>query len=303
MVAGQDAGVCAIIVCFRPESTRLTALIQACLSQSAAVVLINNGEPLALDQELPVGSRIHLIEPRGNLGLAAAQNLGVRWAVSQDFPYLIFFDQDSVPQPGMIKTLREAFDAGAAAGQMVAAVGPSLKDGRDGAVSPFVRFHVWGVERIYPTSERMVTECDFLISSGMFTSVKRFMAIGQWEEDLFVDNVDMEWCFRARSLGYRCLGIGATQIDHLIGDQVRRLNMFGRSWSLYSHSPTRQYYMMRNRVSLYKRHYVPIAWKTQDVPRALTKLILFGFVYRPRWKNLRSMLEGVRDGWLGRLGS
>lgn len=303
MVAGQDAGVCAIIVCFRPESTRLTALIQACLSQSAAVVLINNGEPLALDQELTVGGRIHLIEPRGNLGLAAAQNLGVRWAVSQDFPYLIFFDQDSVPQPGMIKTLREAFDAGAAAGQMVAAVGPSLKDGRDGAVSPFVRFHVWGVERIYPTSERMVTECDFLISSGMFTSVKRFMAIGQWEEDLFVDNVDMEWCFRARSLGYRCLGIGATQIDHLIGDQVRRLNMFGRSWSLYSHSPTRQYYMMRNRVSLYKRHYVPIAWKTQDVPRALTKLILFGFVYRPRWKNLRSMLEGVRDGWLGRLGS
>lgn len=300
---GPDDRVCAIIVCYRPEPVRLASLIQACLNQAVNVVLVNNGEPISPEIVGGGDGRIHRIDPQGNLGLAGAQNLGVRWAATQGFAYLIFFDQDSVPQSGLIKTLRETFDAKAETGELVAAVGPCLKDARDGTITPFVRFNVWGVERIYPTSDLSTTECDFLISSGMFTSVNRFLTIGLWEDNLFVDNVDMEWCFRARSRGYRCIGVGATHLDHIIGEQVSRLNLLGRSWAIYRHPPARQYYMMRNRMALYKRGYVPMAWKVQDIPRALFKFIFFGLISGSRRENLRCLMMGLRDGWCGRFGA
>ena len=299
---GVQRRVCAIIVCYQPDPSRLAALVHACLKEAATVVLVNNDTPSSLECVPMSEGAVHRIEVQGNIGLAAAQNLGVRWAASQGFGYLLFFDQDSVPRAHLISTLVTAFDAEEATGKPVAAVGPSLIDGRDGANTPFVRFHLWGVERIHPTMEPGARECDFLISSGMLTTVRRFMAIGPWENELFVDNVDMEWCFRARSRGYRCLGVGLAQLEHLIGERVSRWRLFGRSWSIYRHAPARQYYMMRNRMALYRREYVPLAWKLQDIPRAFIKFVFFGLVYGPRRENLRCLLLGLRDGWKGELG-
>jgi rhamnosyltransferase len=60
---------------------------------------------------------------------------------------------------------------------------------------------------------------------------------------------------------------------------------------------------MRNRIALYRRGYIPLAWKVQDIPRALLKLILFSLILGPRWRNLQFMLRGAWDGWRGRLGA
>jgi len=59
--------------------------------------------------------------------------------------------------------------------------------------------------------------------------------------------------------------------------------------------------MMRNRIALYRRGYIPLAWKAQDIPRALLKFIMFSLILGPRWKNLQSMLRGAADGWHGQL--
>ena len=70
----------------------------------------------------------------------------------------------------------------------------------------------------------------------------------------------------------------------------------------FVHSPLRLYYMMRNRVLLYRRSATPFVWIVQDIPRALLKLLRFSLLVAPRGRNARAMLAGLRDGILGRTG-
>lgn len=303
MTESQDPprrDVCAVIVAYEPDYDHFVELLGECLAQCAGVVLVNNGDPLTLSSF--DHGELTCIQATGNIGLAAAQNLGVAWAAAQDYPYVWFIDQDSWPAAGLVQTLRLAFEELESAGATPAAVGPSLIDHRDGVATPFVRFTPWGISRFHPTTHTTAIACDFLIASGMLTSVARFHVIGPWEEALFIDNVDLEWSFRARASGFPCFGVSTARLSHTLGDAVTRFTLLGRTHTLYFHAPLRQYYMMRNRIALYRRRYIPLAWKLQDIPRAVVKTLLFALVVRPRRENARYLLKGIIDGYLSRLG-
>jgi len=216
--------ICAIIVAYRPDTEKLSELIRACLNQCSGIVLINNGNPKNLS--IPQHPRLKFIQLEDNIGLASAQNLGVKWAKNGGYSHIVFFDQDSHPDQGLVSILSAAFETLETMGARPAAVGPCLIDNRDGIRSPFVRFHLWGIKRIFPSEATPFINCDFLISSGLFTSITRFHTIGTWEDALFIDNVDMEWSFRARHQGYRCFGISAARLSHSLGTQVFRLEYF-----------------------------------------------------------------------------
>ena len=291
--------ICAVIVAYQPDIDHLKALVRECLNQCNGVILVNNGPPLMV--EIPGADRLRIIEVGANIGLAAAQNLGANFAANQHFAYVIFFDQDSLPDAGSVTRLRSTFDHLEALGAAPAAVGPCVVDSRDGVITPFVRFHLWGVQHFFPHPHQPWIPCDFLIASGFLTSMTRFQTIGNWEEALFIDNVDMEWSFRARSRGFRCFGVPKARLYHPLGDRLIRFTLFHRNLTIYLHASSRQYYMMRNRIALYRRSYIPLAWKTQDMPRALLKFFMFSLILGPRWKNLQSMLRGATDGWRGQL--
>lgn len=291
--------ICAVIVAFHPDIDHLTVLVRECLKQCDGVILVNNSSHVAIKLQAP--DRLRIIEVGANIGLAAAQNMGVNLASDLHFEYVIFFDQDSLPEPGSVARLRTTFAHLDASNAAPAAVGPCVVDSRDGVMTPFVRFHLWGVQHFLPYPFKPWIQCDFLIASGILTSIPRFKAIGNWEEALFIDNVDMEWSFRARSQGFRCFGVPTARLYHPLGDRLIRFRLFHRNLTIYLHASSRQYYMMRNRIALYRRGYIPLAWKAQDIPRALLKFIMFSLILGPRWKNLQSMLRGAADGWHGQL--
>lgn len=293
-------GVCAIIVAYEPDYDHFVELLGECLIQCRGVVLVNNGAPLTFPPF--EHGQITYIQATGNVGLAAAQNLGVAWAAKHDYTYVWFIDQDSWPAAGLVQTLRQAFEALESSGANPAAVGPLLIDHRDGVATPFVRFTTWGVSRYYPAPQTTAIACDFLIASGMLTAIARFQEIGPWEEALFIDNVDLEWSFRAHAQGFQCFGIPTACLSHTLGDAMVRFTFLRHTHTLYFHSPLRQYYIMRNRIVLYGRRYIPWKWKLQDIPRAVVKTLLLTLLVGPRRQNLYFLLKGVRDGFLLRLG-
>lgn len=300
LTSPSNRRTCAIIVAYRPDTEKLSALVRACLNQCSGVVLINNGNPKNLS--IPQHHHLNFIQLEDNIGLASAQNLGVKLAKNGGYNYIVFFDQDSHPEQGLVSILSAAFENLETMGFQPAAVGPCLIDNRDGIHSPFVRFHLWGIERIFPSEATPFINCDFLISSGLFTSITRFHTIGMWEDDLFVDNVDMEWSFRARHQGYRCFGISAARLSHSLGTHVFRFKFLGWNISIYTHAPQRQYYINRNRIALYQRPYVPLSWKIQDMVRGFLKSALICLAFKPRLENLHAILHGIIDGLRGRLG-
>lgn len=294
--------ICAIIVSHYPNLQNLDELIEIARPQVSHVLVVDNRSNLEILNDIKILAQrkhISVLALGENSGVAAAQNLGIKWAREHGCSHVILFDQDSIPTPTMVQKLLIALDDMQAKKIPVAATGPRLIDRRTGASTSFVRIGLLGVRRqAYREGDSDWIETDFLVSSGMMIPLEIFDQVGPLEDDLFIDNVDMEWCFRARSKGLSTYGVYNAVMEHCLGDHVIQ---FGR-YVIHLHQPLRQYYIMRNRIALYKRSYSPWGWIVQDFIRMLFKLVVFSVFIPPRRKNIAMMLKGIKDGLTGKMG-
>lgn len=299
----SKAAIYAVVVTFEPDLPHLLQLLTACLPQVKGLVVIDNGSGAAIQAHLQHhGQHNHfdVIALDENMGIATAQNKGAAWVRERGGSHLLFFDQDSVPSPTMVACLMHALEQATHAGLSVAAVGPTLVDRRTGKKTPFVQFDMFGVTRHFKKAgdDRLMVQADFLVSSGMLISLATLDQVGPLEDDLFIDNVDLEWCFRARSKGLHVFGVYDAIMEHSVGDKVIEVcNLV-----IHLHNPIRQYYIMRNRILLYQRFYSPWRWIGQDFLRMLLKVMAFSIFLSPRRKNFVMMLKGLKDGLRGKTG-
>lgn len=295
-------GIYVVVVTYKPDLIILFENLKSCRLQVNHLVVVDNGSDNDTQESIKkfvaeVGFETLLLND--NFGVAVAQNLGISLARSTSCRFVLLLDQDSAPQPDMVKALCRTWNDLSVQGSHVAAIGPLLIDRRTGECTPFVSIHLLGVtRRAYKMGDKYAITTDFLISSGMMIPLSVLDDVGLPEEGLFIDNVDLEWCFRARSMGYRLYGVGDAVMEHTVGDHVTRIGQR----VIYRHSPLRQYYMMRNRIALYQRSYSPWGWIIQDFVRMLFKLFVFSLIFTPRLKNIKMMLAGIRDGVMNRMG-
>ena len=160
----------------------------------------------------------------------------------------------------------------------------------------FSRQHWWGVDRQMPTSG--VVEADYIIFSGMVCRVAVLKELGGFDERLFLDNVDIDFCFRARRAGYRILGTADCQLDHRIGDRVLSLGFTKSIFKL--HSPERVGWMTNSRWLLYRYSHVPLAWKCWDLLRFLAKTGIIVVRGGRPLAYAKAVLRGMTQGLLGR---
>lgn len=303
MTEASVSDICAVIVSYRPDPAAIADLVETVMPQVGAVALVDNasggGWQAAIGELLAAHGGTLLDQPR-NIGLAAAQNAGIDWARARGFRHVLLLDQDSEPGAGMVAALLRALQALSATGK-VAAVGPRFHDLRERRDAPFVRVAFPLNRKLWCDADTPSIACDFLISSGALIPLAVLDEVGPMDAGLFIDNVDLEWSFRARARGYTLHGVCAATMRHRLGDERRALP-FGRG-QIVVHGPPRLYYMMRNRLLLYRLPHTPRTWIAQDLPRVLAKLLLFGVLVGPRLRNLRCMLQGLRDGLHGRRGA
>jgi len=301
MPTTDSTAVCAVIVTYQPDADALNALLDAVKPQVGAVVVVDNASDGIWQQALEhTQSDVALLRQPCNVGLAVAQNAGIDWARTHGCRYVLLLDQDSEPGAGMVAALLKALQA-LSTDNKVGAVGPRFHDRREDRDAPFVRVGFPRSQKLWCETEAQCIACDFLISSGALIPLDVIDRVGTMDAGLFIDNVDMEWSFRARAKGYTLYGVCAATMQHHLGDERRALP-FGAG-SIVVHGPPRLYYMMRNRLRLYGMRQTPAVWIAQDVPRVLVKLLFFGVLIGPRWRNLRFMLRGLWDGLMGRQGA
>lgn len=294
--------VIAVVVTYQPDLALFRQAARACRNQVARFFVMDNGSSehcLSALAELCEDEGCEFVPLAANLGIAAAQNKGITLARDAGATHVLLLDQDSVAATDMVNRMMDVLSVSILAGLRVAAVGPRLVDRRSGKSTPFVRIGLFGVNRFVCSKETgAALETDFLVASGSITPINVFEKVGMMEEGLFIDNVDLEWCFRARHNGFVLLGACEAVLEHTVGDQV--LQLAGKT--VYRHGPLRQYYIMRNRILLYRRSYSPWGWVLQDSLRMLAKVALFCFIYSPRIQNMRMMARGLLDGLRGRTG-
>ena len=294
--------ITSITVAFNPNPERLAEQVRVLQDEVDDIVVIDNGSerPVA---DLPQlgGASLRVVTLPGNAGVARGFNLGLAAARERGAEFVLLLDDDSVPTPGMVAELVAACRERTARGPpQVAAVGPRVQDSRDPHDYPFIRLG-WTHNRHVRcgTMHGEVIACDFLISSGSLVPMEAFASVGEFDEGLFIDSVDLEWCCRARDRGLMLYGVCAARLDHRLGDRRQAvLNAF----ELVVHSPERVYYMTRNRFLLYRRPYVPLKWKLKDLLRWLAKFSATLLLVAPRFEYARMTLRAIRDALGGRSG-
>ncbi|MCU0761872.1 MAG: glycosyltransferase family 2 protein [Hydrogenophaga sp.] len=291
--------VCAVVVTFNPEIEELARLLRALQAQACDFVVVDNHSDNAdALQKLVAGlPRAKGFLPQNtNIGQAAALNLGMAAVKAQGRSLVLLFDQDSAIPEGFCAQMLRAWDEACVdAPGPVAAIGPRLQDPATGRRVPFRRF-----ERLFDRKEQPVTTnpklicADFLITSGCLIALDALTTIGAMRADYFIDNVDLEWCFRARSMGYRLYGTEHAVLNHRIGEVSS--NYLVRKGVVVQHSALRFYYSTRNRLHLHRQPYAPAVWRTKDALRFVLKtsyLLLTSARRRDYWASLRKALHDV----------
>ena len=295
--------VSAVMVTYNPDIGAVCESIQSVLMQVSNLFIIDNGSSnysadWFMRFERQPGGQIHLLPQTENLGLGAAHNIGIKRAIELGSKYVLILDQDSQVDINMVARLRSAYEKLNEAGYKVAALGPQYRDSNDGSLSLFVKVGLLGFAQCEFDVGTSEIEADFIISSGALIPVSTLDEIGLMDESLFIDHVDTEWCFRAKSKGFKIFGVSGAVMTHALGEQRKEV-WFLRKRTICFHKPFRYYYIFRNSVLLSRRAYMPWNWKLADSIRCLKIAIVFGFVAENRLACLKMMWLGVVDGLKG----
>jgi rhamnosyltransferase len=302
-VEGQTA---AVLVTFHPDLEVLARVLEGTVGQVGRIYIVDNGSDPALSSEfagLPFADRLEIVRLGRNYGVAYAQNRGLEAARARDYSFALILDQDSVPSPGMVRALAAAIAEAEHAGHRVSAAGPRYVDPRTGKESFFLALGGWRFRKLACADQpgQAFLKADWLISSGTLVRMEAIGDVGLMNEALFIDDVDTEWCLRARSKGYAVLGACNAVMNHTLGARTVKVRL-QREHDVPVHSPLRLYYMVRNHFLLMRMPHVPWRWWLPNSKRLIFMLVLFAVFIPPRAGNLAMMLRGFRDGLRNRSG-
>jgi rhamnosyltransferase len=183
----------AVVVSYFPDPGKLQQLCQALALEASVIVVDNTPAPPA---RLATDSCTWIANGE-NLGIASAQNIGIREALRQGAQAVAFFDQDSELSAQLLPTLRAAL-AESGAGVVV----PVCSDAATGKEYPSFRLNRFGWPvPVYLGCAEEPVPVDLAISSGSLAASIVFQKAGLMDDGLFIDYVDFEWWARVRAQG------------------------------------------------------------------------------------------------------
>jgi len=292
--------VCAVVVTYHPDLAVTMDLLRQLDDSACDFLVIDNHSSNIAELKAsvdPLSSCQGLLALGENIGQAAALNRALDEVARRGYELALLFDQDSSIGAHFVENLLTAWDeAQALTPGRVAAVGPRLVEPHSGRRMPFRSFRRLLERQESPaTADGKLIHTAFLITSGSLVSLQALAHIGPMRSDYFIDNVDLEWCFRAVSNGYALYGSEHASLLHRIGEDSD--NPLVKRGLIVQHSALRYYYSTRNRRHLHRQTYAPLVWRIKDNVRWALKtlyLLLTSAERRAFWSSLRRALRDAR---------
>lgn len=276
--------VIAVLVTYRPNFELLENTLESISSQVNSVVIVNNGN----DEIFIKHSNVNIIQLGDNYGIAYAQNVGIRKAIEQKADFVLISDQDTVyPENYIMGFMKYIMN------NKASVYCPVFYDNVKNVYSPIMIEKFKALDKIEEP-----TYVEHAISSGTLIDTTIFGDVGLMDEDLFIDYVDFEWCWRAVSKGYRIVTVPDIIINHQLGDGVKKI--FNKQVTL--RSDIRYFYILRN--GFYLSKYCEYLNKVEK-KLLLKRTISFSFgviLLRHNIKILRIVLKAFSNASKKKLG-
>ena len=284
--------IACIMVLYNPNENYLQNAINSILPQVDQLILVDNSSFI---NKVEQNTKVHYIPLRKNLGIAKAQNIGFNFINENlnQIKYIVFSDQDSVVRDNVVLELVNGFEFLYNKNFKVGIVGTRAINERNNK-----RYKSNAKELKFYSKEELdfstdITEVVSVRSSVSLISVDVFREIGGFDEDLFIDGVDHEWCWRAAFSGkYKSFIIENAIIDHNLGEGDKTIGFYRFSFP----SSIRLYYQYRNYLFLIRRNYVPKHWKFKHFFKYFFKFFYFSLIHENKKQNFYNILRGIKDG-------
>lgn len=233
------------IILYNPDNiNRVRDCIEAVRKQVKQIYVFDNGTNLDSVFPYGLGDRIEYLTEKENKGVAYALNRIIEKAVADGYRWVLTLDEDSIIPEGMI----EDFSRYLGIDNKLAVVCPQVIDKRRAYMS---------VDRNKGTEY-----LNMCITSATCLSTAAWASVGKFDEWLFIDLVDNEFCKRLIESGYKILQIKKWVLDQEFGNIVpksKKSQVFWIKASKLFHnrniaklsykkivSPQRVYYTCRN---------------------------------------------------------
>jgi len=284
-----------IVVTYKTNENNLRKLLDSIKFQVDKIFIIDNTPSFINGLEKFRDEKIDIFYLNENTGIAYAQNIGIKKALKEGADFIMISDDDTLYPENYVKEMMKVFEEKKE--EKIAAVAPVYRNVITGKKRPFIKKETFSFKKFYP--DNGYYEIFQAISSGLILNIKYLKEIGLMNEKLFIDFVDLEWCWRAIKKGYKIIGNADVIIEHKLGYYSK---MLGKK-QITLRNPIRHYYIIRNNIylSLYDKD-LDFIHRFILFIKSFEFLIGYPLLARPFFKNLEYCFLGFWHGIFKKMG-
>lgn len=288
----------------------------------SVVVVDNNSSDDSVKEIHRVYPEITILQSDSNRGYAGGNNIGIRWALDNEFEYVLVLNNDTIVHERLLTELVSVANVVPEAG----IYGPNIyfKDrpnilwfsGGRWSSRKLRCFHD-GFGKVDNPEFQKIKETDYITGCALFIRTDVIRAVGLLDERYFLVYEEVDWCFRARALGYHCVVAPQAKVWHKVSSS------FGGA-----SSPLMVYFLARNRllwtsqhatkrehmsaiidaIKIARRYMIPTLEVSKDQPNGVKRLLWAAASWsrslRSSYSDSRKIayLFGIRDYFFRRFG-
>lgn len=277
-----------IVIAFGIQPKKIRKVLNAHKKNFYHTIIVNNSPKISLE-ELK-STQVTIINNSDNIGLSKALNIGIQEAKKRGAMLIALFDQDTLINnlynQIMLSNINNLAD------KNIALYSSLCFNHSSKNYLPLYYVYKFYIKRLKANKAILLTYPDFVITSGSYIPISAIEDIGLMDENLFINYIDIEWCFRARSKGYKIVNFFNCQIEHFIGDYS--IKVFGYSFPI--HSPLRLYYTFRNSIYCYSLRHIPLVWKFYDFFKNILRFLFYMLFVKNRLNYFKKIIKGSYHG-------
>lgn len=145
-------------------------------------------------------------------------------------------------------------------------------------------------------------EIDVVITSGSLVNVENAIKIGGFDEKLFIDYVDFEFCLRTIENNFKIIKIYGSYLEHRLGE-LEEKSIINRKILVTNHSFIRRYYIYRNAIYVWKKYILKNPkWVIKNILSNIKSYLLILLFEKDKMRKTIYILNGIKDGIFNNLG-
>ncbi|HDR6303740.1 TPA: glycosyltransferase, partial [Bacillus cereus] len=216
-----------------------------------------------------------IVKNNNNIGIAAALNQLMSYCQSKDYSWVLTLDQDSVCPNNLVREYVKYLNI-----PKIALISPVIIDRNKNSD-----------EEINKTAYNNIEKC---ITSATLTNVSIWEEIGGFDDLMFIDLVDFEYCKRIVLNGFKIIRVNNVVLLHEIGHITQHKFLI---WNIdvKNHSAFRKYYMARN-IIYYAKKYKTTGSIIIAYMRIMKLLAITMLYEKDKGEKGRAIFKGIKSG-------